>query len=124
MTSLPILVISYRSILIFSFDETFSLIDLRITIFSTFYRIAAKDHRCSFILEKSNSNLILKCVYICIIRYNYTILTSVSTSHIGEVGSGKEGRKGMRFSRDPPQKIIKKRGTGRFIKFEAANMVN
>lgn len=64
--------------------------------------IGLKDHRCSFILEKSNSNLILKCVYIYIIRYNYTILTSVSTEHIGEVGSGKEGRKGMRFSRDPP----------------------
>lgn len=44
----------------------------------------------------------IEVVYICIIRYNYTILTSVSTSHIGEVGSEKEGRKGMRFSRDPP----------------------
>lgn len=101
MTPLSILVISYRSILISSFDETFSLIDLRITIFSTLdccerpsMQLYSRKEQFEFDIEV--------CIYIYIIRYNYTILTSVSTSHIGEVGSGKEGRKGMRFSRDPP----------------------
>lgn len=101
MTPLPILVISYRSILISSFDETFSLIDLRITIFSTFYRIERPSMQLYSRKEQFEFDIEV-CIYIYIIRYNYTILTSVSTSHIGEVGSGKEGRKGMRFSRDPP----------------------
>lgn len=101
MTPLPILVISYRSILISSFDETFSLIDLRITIFSTFYRIERPSMQLYSRKEQFEFDIEV-CIYIYIIHYNYIILTSVSTSHIGEVGSGKEGRKGMRFSRDPP----------------------